>query len=169
MKTLYSTALALLLCLFSSSQAQAQSITGYDTGIGFRGGLAAGLSVKHFIRDDAALEGILSSSFRYRGTAITVLYEKHASAFNLEGLFWYYGAGAHIGRYRGRDYFIDNSRQRARRYDDNVLGIGVDGVIGLEYFIRDIPFTIGLDVKPYVNLNGGGGNWDSALIIRYVF
>ena len=149
--------------------AQAQSLAGYNTGIGFRGGLGSGLSVKHFINNEAAIEGILSSSFRYKGTAVTVLYEKHAHAFNLDQLHWYYGAGGHVGRYRGRDYFIDNTRKRNQHFDENVLGIGIDGVIGLEYYIGDIPFTIGADLKPYVNLNGGGGNWDSALIFRYVF
>lgn len=169
MKTFLFFSFAFALSLLLSFSSRAQSITGYNTAIGFRGGLASGLSVKRFLNDEAALEGILSSSFRYRGTALTVLYEKHASAFSLEGLHWYYGVGGHVGRYWGRDYFVDNTRKRTRYFNDKVLGIGIDGVIGLEYYIGDIPFTIGLDLKPYVNLNGGGGNWDSALIVRYVF
>ena len=169
MKTIFSAAFVLALSLLLTFPSQAQSITGYNTAIGFRGGLASGLTVKRFINDEAALEGILSSSFRYRGTAFTVLYEKHASFFNVEGLNWYYGFGGHYGRFWGRDYFIDNTRKRARYLTEKVTGIGIDGVAGLEYYIGQIPFTIGLDVKPYVNLNGGGGNWDTALNLRYVF
>lgn len=169
MKILHLLTFTFIFSLLTVLGAQAQSLAGYNTGIGFRGGLASGLSVKHFLNEEAALEAILSSSFRYGGTALTVLYEKHAHAFDLDKLHWYYGVGGHVGRYRGRDYFLDNTRKRTRYYDDRVLGIGIDGVIGLEYYIGDIPFTIGADLKPYVNLNGGGGNWDSALILRYVF
>jgi opacity protein-like surface antigen len=169
MKTALSAFLLLALSALLCFSASAQSVAGYNTSLGFRGGLAAGISAKHFFWDDAALEAIISSSFRYRGTALTVLYEKHATAFNVEGLNWYYGFGGHVGRYRGRDYFIDNTRRRNRHYNDTVLGIGIDGVVGIEYYIGEIPFTIGVDVKPYVNINGGGGNWDSALILRYVF
>jgi len=145
--------------------AQAQS-SGYSTGIGFRGGAASGLTVKHFIKNDAAIEGILSTSFRYRGTAITVLYEKHAQAFDARGLQWYYGLGGHIGFYEGR-YYYDRHHDHWDR--ENVVGVGIDGILGLEYYIRDIPFTIGADIKPYINIPRGGGFWDTALHVRYVF
>lgn len=91
---------ALALILFAAIGAQAQS--GYTTGIGLRGGAASGLTVKHFIKSDAAIEGILSTSFKYRGTVITVLYEKHAQAFDTRGLQWYYGLGGHVGFWDGQ-------------------------------------------------------------------
>lgn len=168
MKTTFSLSAVFVLCLMFAGVAQGQSLAGYNTGIGFRGGLASGLSVKHFLNEEAALEGILTSNFRYGGATITVLYEKHAHAFNLDKLHWYYGFGGHVGRHPGADYYI-NHRNRSRYIGQRVLGIGIDGALGLEYYIGDIPFTIGADLKPYVNLNGGGGNWDSALIVRYVF
>ncbi len=153
-----------MLVLSVALSARAQS--GYSTGIGLRGGAASGLTIKHFIKSDAAIEGIISTSFKYRGTVITVLYEKHAQAFNTSGLQWYYGLGGHIGFYDGHYYY---DRKHDRYYDDNVMGVGVDGVLGLEYYIRDIPFTIGADVKPYINIPRGGGFWDTALHVRYVF
>jgi len=156
--------LSLALVLTVSAAAKAQS--GYSTGIGLRGGAASGLTIKHFIRSDVALEGIISTSFKYRGTVITVLYEKHAQAFNTSGLLWYYGLGGHVGFYNGHDYYDSGNKHYG---DDNVYGVGVDGVLGLEYYIRDIPFTIGADIKPYINLPRGGGFWDTALHVRYVF
>ncbi|MFD2248321.1 hypothetical protein [Pontibacter ruber] len=166
MKTLFRVffALALVVALASTTQAQ-----NYSTGIGARGGAAAGLTVKHFIKGDAAIEGILSSSFRYRGAVLTVLYEKHAPAFNAKGLQWYYGLGGHIGFYEGRYYYVRHHKHYDEYYDDNVVGVGIDGVLGLEYFIGDIPFTIGADIKPYLNIPRGGGFWDTALHVRYVF
>lgn len=164
MKTFIRISLALLLVLTLAFGAQAQS--GYTTGIGLRGGSASGLTVKHFISGDAAIEGILSTRFKHRGTTITVLYEKHAPAFNAAGLQWYYGVGGHVGFYDGH-YYYDRHHDH---YDDGrVYGLGIDGILGLEYYIRDIPFTIGADIKPYINIPFGGGYWDSALHVRYVF
>ncbi|GAA4442219.1 hypothetical protein GCM10023188_41690 [Pontibacter saemangeumensis] len=163
MKTIYriSFTLALLLCISLGAQAQ----SGYSTGIGLRGGIASGLTIKHFIQSDAAIEGIISTGFKYRGTVVTVLYEKHAQAFNADGLLWYYGLGGHVGFYNGHDYYDRDHKH----YDDNVVGLGIDGIIGLEYYIKDIPFTIGADIKPYLNIPVGGGFWDTALHVRYVF
>lgn len=164
MKILFRISFAIALLLSVAVGAQAQS-SGYTTGIGFRGGAASGLTIKHFIQSDAAIEGIISTSFKYRGTVITVLYEKHAPAFNAKGLQWYYGLGGHVGFYDGRYYY----HRGHEHYDDDVVGLGIDGVLGLEYYIRDIPFTIGADIKPYINIPRGGGFWDSALHVRYVF
>ncbi|WP_092099996.1 hypothetical protein [Pontibacter chinhatensis] len=166
MRTITKLTFALMFVLFAVIGAQAQS---YSTGIGLRGGAASGLTVKHFIKSDAAIEGILSTSFKYRGTVLTVLYEKHAPAFNAAGLQWYYGIGGHIGFWEGRHYYDRHHKHYHKHYDDDVLGVGIDGVLGLEYYIRDIPFTIGADIKPYINIPSGGGFWDTALHVRYVF
>jgi hypothetical protein len=164
MKNLLRFALAFTILVCASVGAKAQS--GYTTGIGLRGGIASGLTIKHFIKSDAAIEGILSTSFKHRGTVVTVLYEKHAQAFNTKGLQWYYGLGGHIGFHDGH-YYYKKGHDHYR--DDHVVALGVDGILGLEYYIRDIPFTIGADIKPYINIPSGGGNWDSALHVRYVF
>lgn len=163
MRTLLRVTFAIAIMLFVCAGAQAQS--GYSTGIGLRGGIASGLTIKHFIKSDAAIEGIISSSFKHRGTVITVLYEKHAQAFNTRGLQWYYGLGGHVGFHDGHNYY----HKGHEHYNDHVVALGVDGVLGLEYYIRDIPFTIGADIKPYINIPSGGGYWDSALHVRYVF
>ena len=47
----------------------------YKTGVGLRGGLSNGLTVKHFISEKSAIEGLLST--RWRGFDITGLYEIH--------------------------------------------------------------------------------------------
>ena len=62
-----------MICLVTYSNAQA-----YNTGIGLRGGLSDGLTIKHFIEEKAAIEGILGS--RWKGISITGLYEIHNQA-----------------------------------------------------------------------------------------
>ena len=66
----------------------------YNTGIGLRGGWGTGLTVKHFIGKDKAVEGILDS--RWHGLSITGLYEIHNQAFDTDRLNWYYGFGGHV-------------------------------------------------------------------------
>lgn len=135
----------------------------YSTGIGLRGGLANGLTVKHFIGEKAALEGILST--RWKGFTVTGLYEIQQTAFDTPGLYWYYGVGAHVGfwdGYDGHPWFDD---------DDNYTVIGIDGILGLEYAFAEIPFSISLDWKPAFNLTGHSGLWadSGGLSLRYIF
>lgn len=151
--------------------ANAQSINSstYRTAIGLRAGGTSGLTVKHFMGSGAALEGIVglwSNAF-----SITGLYEKHASSGAI-GLNWYYGGGGHIAaanRYHGpsRYYYRDY-------YSDGGFGIGIDGVVGLEYKINPIPFAISFDLKPFIEINtyGGGGAFfalDPGLGLKFTF
>ena len=133
----------------------------YKTGIGFRAGLSQGLTVKHFINGKAAFEGLLST--RWSGLEITGLYEIHNQAFDVSNLNWYYGFGAHIGFWDGnRDWGVLN-----RSY----TVVGIDGILGIEYNFNEVPFNIGLDWKPSVNLSGyyGFRPDGGALSIRYIF
>jgi hypothetical protein len=142
----------------------------YNTGIGVRlGGWAgSGLSIKHFVHNDRALE-FLVTSYYYRGATLTGLYEKHQMAFREEGLNFFYGAGAHVGAYgrgRYRYYYYDD-----RVYDNGFVVVGVDAIIGLEYKIPTIPFTIGADLHPLIELVNYPG-WialDGAVTFRYAF
>lgn len=134
----------------------------YKTGIGVRGGLSNGLTIKHFTQQDVALEGIVA--FRWNGFHLTGLYEKHQPAFDTERLKWFYGGGAHIGIWDS-----DNNPWFNEGSDHTVIGI--DGIIGLEYSFEEIPFNISADWKPGFNLIGDTGFWgdEAALSLRYIF
>lgn len=146
-------------CFVSISFAQ-----DYNTGIGVRAGFFNGLTVKHFISERAAIEGLLAS--RWRGLELTVLYELHGRAFDTDRLNYYYGFGGHIGFYDG-DHTGGRWGDPGNRY--NVIGI--DGILGLEYNFREIPFNISIDWKPAFNIVGYSGFWGDggALSIRYIF
>ena len=135
----------------------------YGTGVGVRGGLSNGITVKHFIGEKTAIEGLLAT--RWGGFEITGLYEIHnAAAFDAPRLNWYYGLGAHIGFWSGKDVgWADD--------DEDYTVIGVDGIIGIEYNFKELPFNIGLDWKPVFNLAGNTEFWgdNGALSLRYIF
>lgn len=150
----------------------------YNTGIGLRfGGWETGLTVKHFIKDGAAIEGILSSGWMYRGTRITGLYEWQKLISGANGLYWFVGVGAHVGFYNERYWYKGDCKDGEYEYkgvryncDGTRAVIGIDGIIGLEYKFQELPFTIGLDLKPSIDLFGLGHHYgDGAFSVRYVF
>jgi hypothetical protein len=149
----------IVFCLVSISYAQ-----DYNTGIGLRAGLYNGLTVKHFTGEKPAFEIILSS--RWRGFAITGLYEIHNRAFNTERLNWYFGFGGHIGFWNG-----DYTHKYWGEVGTTYTVVGLDGILGLEYNFTEIPLNIGIDWKPWFNISGYNNYWydGGALSIRYIF
>ncbi|WP_126971139.1 hypothetical protein [Gynurincola endophyticus] len=149
--------------LFIGSQtATAQALgSDYQTAVGFKFYPTA-ISVKHFIKSDAALEGLLY--IWGDGIRVTGLYEYHGNFDNVEGLRWYIGGGAHIG-------FWNDEWRRSYPGRKKGVNIGVDGVLGLDYKIKGAPINISLDWQPSVSFIGYN-YWESGwggLGIRFAF
>lgn len=151
--------IVLIGILINVAVVQAQD---YNTGIGVRGGFSNGLTIKHFLNSNAAVEGLLST--RWHGVNITGLYEIHNQAFQTPRLNWYYGIGGHLG-------FWDGSKNHPWFNDGSYTVVGIDGIIGLEYNFEPIPFNISLDYKPALNLIGYTGFWgdEVAFSLRFIF
>lgn len=136
----------------------ALNTSSYKTAIGLRAGETSGLTIKQFIGSNAALEGIVG--VWSHGMSATILYEKYTPAFDVNGLNWYYGAGGHVAFETGRTvYYYKNGRYD--RYQDGSVGLGIDGLIGIEYKIPAIPFALSLDMKPYMEIISRGRVWMS--------
>ena len=150
--------LIVLTTMLAIGSASAQD---YNTGIGIRGGLSNGLTVKHFIGENTALEGIFTS--RWRGFSITGLYEINNNT-KVDRLNWYYGVGAHVGFWNGSNVKWVNDNK-------DYTVIGVDVILGLEYNFEKIPFNLSIDWKPAYNLVGHSGFWGDggAISFRYIF
>ena len=168
MKTLKIISAAIIAAgLFGQQFARAQQTTtepvklsidksAYGTAIGLRGGETSGLTIKHFLNERSALEGILGV-WPY-GFSITGLYERHENAFNVEGMKWYYGGGGHMALRSGRTYYVYSERNGYwyKYRSGSGTGVGVDGILGLEYKIKPIPFAISLDIKPLIEVTADG-------------
>lgn len=132
----------------------------YKTSLGLRAGFPYGVTVKHFLNETNALEGILASS--WGGFVVTGLYENEHWTGQYPGLNWFWGFGAHIGFWDSNNYI-----------DDPDVGsvLGADFVLGMEYTFDEIPLNLSIDVMPSVNLIGyqGWGGIHGGLSIRYVF
>lgn len=146
-------------CLLFSMLCLSQN---YITGIGLRGGYTNGLTIKHFVSTNHAIEGIIST--RWKGVEFTGLYEFQKSFMGAERLDWFIGIGGHVGFWNG-----DNSYWGTPGKDYTVVGL--DGILGLEYSFREVPISIGLDWKPEINLFGYTGFWadGGSLTVRYIF
>ncbi|MEB0262354.1 MULTISPECIES: hypothetical protein [unclassified Mucilaginibacter] len=145
------TLIAVLLTsfLFISKRSAAQD---YNTAVGLKfGGYENGLSVKYFMNSTTAIEGIVG--IRSHGAVLTGLYELHQPAFNTPLLKFYYGFGAHAGSVGKGVYKRFGSDDNV--YNDNHILLGADGVLGLEYKLKDSPIAFSLDLNPRLELATG--------------
>ncbi len=156
--------MAVLAAAFLHYQTNAQSKGSYyQTALGVKFYPGAGVTLKHFVNNNAALEGI--GYFWRDGMRITGLYEYHGDINGAPGLKWYVGGGAHVGfwndRYWRREYGLNRGNAIA----------GLDGVIGLDYKIKSAPINFSLDWQPSFDFGTYGGfygNW-GGFAIRYTF
>src|SRR5438128_2659510 len=131
---------SLIGLLVISSRSEAQSMgSEYRTALGVKF-WPGGITIKHFIRDDRALEGI--GYFWEHGFRFTGLYEIHGDINGAAGLKWYVGPGAHIGVYN-EDWY-----DHGHWYRDGHGSFGIDGVLGLDYKINNAPIDLSLDIQP---------------------
>ena len=153
MKKLFIITISILL--FENVQAQ------YETAVGLRGGVGSGLTVKHFINDTQALEGILYTRWSGFGAALLMEYHNDLGSADFK---WYYGYGAHVGFYDGKYISWGDG-------NGSFMVAGIDGIIGIEYIIPNAPISLSLDWKPALNLIGGGPFFPDggAFSVRYTF
>ncbi len=119
--------------------------SGYKTALGVRlsssnAMINNSVSIKHFLNDKMAIEGLLSFG---DPLAIGALVELH-QPMTATGLTWYYGGGAYIGFLKK----VNTTTQKTTT-DPN---FGAQGVIGLDYKFSNIPLNISLDWKPELNI-----------------
>lgn len=138
----------------------------YNSAIGLRFGYPLSISYKTFLTESNALElyaGYRGYSGIYSYFTVGGLYEIHKPINGVDGLSWYYGGGVSV-----QFFTYDNSYVFT---DDNgSLGVGISGVLGLDYKFADAPFNLSVDFLPTIRFGG----WDSgyyswgALAARYV-
>jgi len=155
------------------------SYSGYNTSIGLRGGYTSGISIKHFVNNNSAVEVVLGS--RWHGYSVTAMYEIHkGNALGIPGMSWEYGLGARAGFYDGRYYYKHNrgkcndpNNPKCYNYYYNngpgMTALGIVAIGGLEYNFKEIPFTISLDLIPVIYLNHyNRGFMDGSISLRYI-
>ncbi len=136
MKKILFVAVVALLSALPFQKAEAQ-----NWGIGLRGGWDYGLTLKKYM---GANNLDFQLNIHNGGFNASGLYEWNQGLGN--GFTLYYGFGASIGAWNNEK-------------DDMALGLGIDGVIGVEWKIPSAPFALSLDWKPSFELLPDTGLW----------
>ncbi len=159
MKTRFFTLLMALLFVASVSQAQ-----DYKSAVGLRLGYPLSVSYKTFISDRGAFEGVAGfrSYVGYSWFNVGAYYQHHNEISSVDGLRWYYGAGANVYFWSYDSGFLNAG---------STTSIGISGVLGLDYKFNDLPLNLSVDWIPTFFVNGFGsgfGGGYGALAARYV-
>ncbi len=122
--------LILVAASFSSLKAQ-----DYKVALGIRLSnssptLNNSVSVKYFLNQSNALEGLISFGSRF---GLGVLYETHKPT-TAAGLNWFLGGGGYVG------------------FQNNNTFLGPTGIIGLDYKFNNIPLNLSIDWKPELDI-----------------
>ncbi len=159
--------LFILLFTFTTGIIYAQ----YNFAIGVRAGGTTGITLK-LNNENSAVEGIIG--FWNNGLSFTGLWEKNEDAFNTTSLNWLYGWGGHVSVYG--ENFDGKSGPAWFNHPNNDgqgdMGFGLDGIAGLEYRLKPIPFAVSVAIKPYVEVvtNGAFLFWiDPGFGIKFTF
>jgi hypothetical protein len=161
--------LLLLFCLLISMPMLLAQYS--ERSIGLRAGGSTGVVAKWFLNDYKAGEAILS--FREGGLQLTGLAEFHTPLyFDVPGqVSVYYGLGVHIGFYRGHRH-LDDFHDHDHHHGAG-LALGPNAIAGVQYFLEQIPASVSLDYKPFIDLlrfnHFFRGLGDFAFSFRYHF
>ena len=167
MKTIVKTTFTVLFMLLMMIPAKAQDLNDlsskmyswdYSNAIGVRAGYNGALTLKHKF-GSTALEGMIEAWDH--GIRTRLLLENHVPAFDVTGLQWYYGAGGHLSfsNAHWHNGHENHSHPYHHHYYGSEMGLGVDGVLGIEYKIPPIPFAISVDVIPQIEVVTDGRVW----------
>jgi hypothetical protein len=125
-----------LVLLAAGSLSDRVSAQDYKVAIGVRFSSAAptlsnSVSVKYFMDESNALEGLVSFGDRF---GLGALYEKHQLIGGTPAFKWFYGGGGYIGFENGQTW------------------LGPTGIVGLDYKFQNAPLNLSLDWKPELDI-----------------
>jgi len=122
----------IVFIFFSGSQVSAQD---YRLALGIRLSnqtptLNNSITGKYFMTEKSAIEGIISFGSRFGVGGLVEIYKP----FSVQGLSWFYGAGAYVG------------------FEDGSTYLGPTGIIGMDYKFANVPINISVDWKPELDI-----------------
>jgi hypothetical protein len=147
-----------LLLLITTRTFSQQTESAYQSALGVKLSAGVAASYKFFVTPTNAIEA--QTMFFNKGVRLIGLYQFHFyNIEGLDGLAWYAGPGAHVGFYYAKYKSTYNT----------ILDLGIDGVIGLDYHLKNLPINISIDWQPSFGLLGKSGIQPQfgGLAIRY--
>lgn len=157
----------ILLCLSTAAFSQF-----YNKEVGIRGGYSSGITFRVNLEEMLSYEAQLN--YRDNGVMFTMYRQQHKEIGmdRLGNWEFIYGFGLHTGFYNTDTYKILN---REIYYGREIFTpvIGMDGYLGIDYKLVDIPMSFGISFQPYMELSlkqvFGINLWDFGFHARYMF
>ena len=150
-----------LLLIGWLSVGQAQT---YKSAIGARLGYPLSATYKTFLNENSALEVFAGTRgfSGYRWISVSGAYQIHKpfSKSNVDGLNFYYGAGASV-------YFWSFDLD----LDESTTTFGLQGYLGLDYSLKNTPINLTVDWIPTFFVGGFGAGFGAgygSLGVRYI-
>jgi hypothetical protein len=122
----------------------------FKQAVGIRIGYTGGIEYRVYTDELNSYRFLIGS--RERGLIVHAMKEWHRyDLFTFtDQLTFVYGAGVHTGYERwDQQYYNYNSSYYVTH---TAFIAGLDGLAGLEYMFREVPISLGLEVKPYFDL-----------------
>ena len=120
------------------------------------------ITYKQFNQQNKAVE--ILGYFTLDGFRATVLFEKYSPIADVDNLSWYIGYGGHLGLW-SEEWKKSNPNHSAG------IALGVDGILGLDYKIKNAPLNLSIDWQPSFNFVGSSyfeSGW-AGIGVRYTF
>lgn len=156
-----------LLCLSPAAFSQF-----YNKEIGIRGGYSSGITFRVNLEESLSYEAQLV--YRDYGGMFTVLRQQRTEIGmdRMGNWEFLYGMGLHAGF-----YFTDTYKIFGKEYyygrDIFSPVLGMDGYLGIDYRLVDIPMSFGISYQPFVEMSlmqvFGINLWDFGFHVRYMF
>jgi hypothetical protein len=143
---------------FFSSTVNAQSAG--TNQIGLRLGGFSGVTFRHITGDNIGIQAVLLADYHGDWTIISVMAEKHIPLG--EQFVFYLGAGAFFGG--NHDHYYDRDMDHYWN-----PAIGLQGVLGFDYYFKSVPLNLGIDVTPRFSFMYDHFPIDGAVSLRYIF
>jgi hypothetical protein len=119
------------------------------------------LSYKQFKHSNKAIEAI--GYVALDGLNISLLKEFYNPIEDADQLSWYYGYGGHLG------IWSDEWKKTNDKLGNSNISVGFDGIIGLDYKIKNAPFDVSIDWQPSFSIIQSYFKNQGGIGIRYTF
>ena len=156
-KTVLASIFLIAFCFTSNAQI-------YKSAIGARLGYPLSASYKTFLSESNAVEVYLGTRgfSTYRWVNLSAAYLIHRPIPDLDGLQWYFGAGASVFFWNWDTGFGEGQ---------STATIGLQGYLGLDYAFPSTPINLTVDWVPTIFLNGFGNGFNGgygSVGVRYI-
>jgi hypothetical protein len=133
---------------------------GYTKAIGVKM-YPGSLTYKSFYHPTKAIES--SGYITLDGLWLSIVNEIYTPIKDDDQLTWFYGYGGHIG------IWSEEWRRKNNYTDKSNISVGIDGILGLDYKLKNTPINLSIDWQPSFSLIQTYFKNQGGIGIRYTF